>query len=38
MGSDWLKNKRKQEPIGLELNFYNSVLAGPGVKAHGVAT
>ena len=29
MGSDWQKNKRKQEPIGLELNIYNNILAGP---------
>ena len=33
MGSDWQKNKkqnkRKQEPIGLELNIYNNTLAGP---------
>ena len=28
MGSDWQKNKRKQEPIGLELNIYNNISAG----------
>ena len=38
MGSDWHKNKRKQEPIGFELNIYKNILAGLGVKARNVKT